>query len=106
MEKWLAGRRTYILAGLIVSTAVLLVFLGELTPETASAIALIALGGFAASFRAALDRHQAETIQVLREVALAGMEMSARNVPALIAATSQAVQDGAKLADECGKESR
>ena len=100
MKKWLTGRKTYLGAILVVAIAAGLVFFHRLTPQVALAVALFALSLFAATFRAALQRHHDEAMEVLSEVAIAGAAVAARNVSGAMSAGAAAFEDGAKLDSE------
>ncbi|HEY4358259.1 MAG TPA: hypothetical protein VGN16_21110 [Acidobacteriaceae bacterium] len=102
MMNWLVGKKTYLIAAAVCLATGGLVFAGRLTPETACAVGLFALGLFAASFRSALQTHQEDTMQLLRDLAGMGMSVSTRNVPQAIAAGARVVKDAAVLATECG----
>jgi len=104
--RWMAGRKTYLVAGMVLLTLVALVFLGRLTPDTGVALVTLAAAGFAATFRAALERHQKEEIALLQSIALAGAAAAAHNVPGAIRAAEAAIPQGAQLAEELSKEKR
>jgi hypothetical protein len=76
---WLLGKKTYLLAVLLVVTVLALVLLGRLTPETALTVALVFAGLLSASFRSAIELHHAEVMDVLEEVAEAGAALRAGN---------------------------
>ena len=103
---WMAGRKTYLMAGVVFLATVTLVFLGRLNPTTASAVVLFAISGFAATYRSALARHQEEEIAILVTIANAGKAAAARNSPALISAATQVVEQGTKLAGEIAQEQK
>jgi hypothetical protein len=97
---WLEGKKTYILAGAVCLVVLVLVYLGRLTPTTAMAIALLALGGFAATFRAALAAHQEDLLDLLQAVAATGVAVAAHNSGAALKAGAAAVEDGARVEQE------
>jgi hypothetical protein len=102
---WMAGRKTYIMAGLVLAVTFTLVFLQRLTPTTAFAVVMFAVSGFAATFRSALQRHQAESVAILIDIAAAGKAAAGHNSVALGGSLMQAAQDSGKLADEIHAES-
>ena len=106
IRTWATGRKTYLLSALVILVALVLVFFHRLTPETAFTVALVAIGLFAATFRAALQTHHDETLQVLREVAIVGTDVATHNLGAALAVGTQAVQDGAKLDVEIEQEGK
>jgi hypothetical protein len=100
LRRWLEGRKTYIGAAVVFATAFVLVFFGKLTPTTATAILLFALGIFSVTFRstlAKLQNHQAEIVAGLQEVAIAGAAVASRNPSAALAATVEVVKASVKL---------
>jgi len=101
---WLAGRKTYLLAGVLVSVLLTLVFLGKLTPEIAAGLSTLAVGGFAVTFRSALERHQAEEVELLRDIALAGSMAVAHNALGALKIAQQAVPQGVQLVEELKQE--
>jgi hypothetical protein len=101
---WLAGRKTYLLAAVLVQAVLVLVFLGRLTPETAAALGLLAASGFAVTFRSALERHQAEEIALLQDVARAGGAVAVHNNAALVSDVVKTVEDGIVLAAKVNEE--
>ena len=100
MKVWLEGKKSYLVAVLMVFATLLLVAIGKLTPETATAVLMVSLGLFAATFRAALERHHEEVLATMIAVSEAGGALATHNVPAALKAGEQAVADGAKLATE------
>jgi hypothetical protein len=101
---WMAGRKTYLLAGGVIFVLLTLVFLGRLTPETGIVLVSFAVCGFGVTFRHALERHHDEAIAVLRGVALAGEAAAVHNVPGALQAAEATLPQGVKLAEELGKE--
>jgi hypothetical protein len=97
---WLAGRKTYILAGLVVLTILVLVFLGRLTPEAAYTIALTALAGFAVTFRSALADHQAQVISVLMDVGQLGVAVRTGNRAGELAVAQDLAKQGIALVEQ------
>lgn len=96
---WLAGRKTYILAGLVVLTILVLVFCGMLTPEAAYTVALVALAGFAVTFRSALADHQAQVISVLMDVGNLGAAVRGHNKEGELAAAQDLAKQGIGLVE-------
>lgn len=80
----LAGKKTYLLAALLVVTVVVLVLLGELTPETGLAVALVFAGLLSASFRSAIEQHHAEVLNLLIGISEAGADLRAGNKAAVL----------------------
>jgi|SRR6185437_5042280 len=76
---WLKGKRTYILAFVVLAVVGTAVFRGDLTPDVASGILLAALAGFAVTFRAAIADHQAEMMEALQDIAAAGVAVRAHD---------------------------
>lgn len=97
---WLAGRKTYLLAGVVILALLALVFLGKLTPDTGVALVTFAVAGFGVTFRHALQRHQDEEIALLRGIAQAGVDVAAHNAPAALAVAETELPQGVKLAEE------
>ena len=97
---WLAGRKTYLVAGVIVAVTVALVFFGRLTPTTASEILVFGVSAFAVTFRSALQRHQDEVLMLLTLAAKAGEAAAAHNSAAAGAAGLQVVKQGVTLVQE------
>ena len=56
-REWLSGKKTYLLAALLVVTVSILVFLGRMTPATGLTVALVFAGLLSASFRSAMAEH-------------------------------------------------
>jgi hypothetical protein len=79
VRELLAGRKTYLLASLLVGTVLALLALGRLTPETALTVALVFAGLISASFRSAIEQHHAEVLKLLVAIAEAGAEMRVGN---------------------------
>lgn len=100
----MAGRKTYLLAGLVILAMFALVFMGRLTPETGGALMTLAAAGFAATFRDALERHQKEEIALLKTIAQAGAAAAAHNVAGALAAAEDALPQGVALAHELNQE--
>jgi len=99
----LAGKKTYLLAALLVVTVLILVYLGCLTPETALTVALVFAGLLSASFRSAIGQHHAEVLNLLIGISEAGVDMRAGNKAGAVevirqtAAKEVASPDGAAL---------
>lgn len=101
---WMAGRKTYLLAGGVLSVLLALVFLGRLTPDVGVGLVTVAVCGFGGTFRHALERHQQEEIAILRRIAQAGAAAAVHNVPGIIQAGSLAISMGEQLAQEVEQE--
>jgi hypothetical protein len=98
----LAGRKTYLLAGLLVLTVVVLVFFGKLTPETALAVALVFAGLISASFRSAIEQHHAEVVNLLIDVAEVGVAVRSHNKAAEVSAAEGLAEQGIAVAASAG----
>jgi uncharacterized membrane protein YphA (DoxX/SURF4 family) len=94
---WLSGKKTYLLAAILLLTVGVFVFLGRLTPQVAMTVALVFLGLFAASFRDALAKHQAQVIQFLEDTALVGKLTLAKNGKAAAIAGVALATDASEL---------
>jgi len=97
---WMVGRRTYLLAGVVILALLVLVFLGRLTPDTGVALLTFAAGVFAVAFRSVLQRHHAEAVAILKGVADAGAAAAAHNGAEVIAIAKTTVPEGVKLVEE------
>lgn len=97
---WLAGRKTYLLSGVVILTLLVLVFLGKLTPDSGAELLIFAVGIFAVAFRNVLQRHHAEAVAILEGVAQAGTAVAARNGAEMVAIAKVTVPQGVKLAEE------
>jgi hypothetical protein len=99
----MSGRKTYLLSGLLLVVTLGLLAAGKLSPATT--LALIALGGFPATFRSALARHSEEELRLLAEIAAAGAGLAIHNYPIVReaggAAVMQALQLGRELQADC-----
>ena len=104
IKTWMEGRKTYILAAVVCLVADVLVWLHRLTPDMALSLALFALSGFAATFRAALQRHHEEVLMGLTYVAEAGADVAAHKLPAAVIAGEQAVETAVNLGTEIKQE--
>ena len=80
---WLVGKKTYILAYVILASTIFLLLVGKLNTSTALTLLLLAAAGFPATFRAALARHQEEELALLTGLALLAKDAVMRNVPSL-----------------------
>lgn len=98
--KWLSARWRYDLASLLALTVMVLVFTGRITVDTAMAFVLTIITLLVLDLRPQLERHRAEMVQLLTEVAAAGRAAQTHNVGAAVRVGELAVQDGAKLAEE------
>lgn len=79
---WLAGRKTYLLALLLVVVTVTLVATNKLTPENGVVLLLLFSAGFAATFRDALERHQAQSVQIIAGTAATLRDIATKNFKA------------------------
>ena len=102
---WLAGRKTYILAGIVILIVLALVFFGRLTPTMAAAIAVFALCGFSITFRSALHNHQAQVIAIFQKIADAGGQIHIRNSVVAREDILAAAEDAFGLAQQVRAES-
>ena len=100
VREWLAGKKTYLLAGLLVVTVLVLVWVGKLTPETALTVALVFAGLLSAIFRSAIEQHQAQVLQALAAVAEAGVDARAGNKAAAVAVLKSEASAAEQLAVE------
>ena len=98
MVAWLKGKKTYLLAGLLILAVIVLVAMGKLTPQNALALSLLALGGFSVTFRSALANHQAQALAILQDASQAGALYRAGNIPASRDAVVRMVNDASRLA--------
>lgn len=101
---WLAGKKTYLLAGVVVLALLVLVAMGRLTPETGAGLLVFAAAGFGITFRAALARHQAEVVAILQGTVKIGSAVAAHNVPGAIQAAESLAPQGVQLAQELNAE--
>ena len=101
---WLAGRKTYLLAGVTILVLLFLVFLGKLTPESGCVLVAFAVSGFAVTFRHALERHHQAEVSLLLDIATAGLAYRQHNRGALASAAEAALHDGTGLATDLNKE--
>lgn len=101
---WMAGKKTYLLAGGVILVLLVLVGLGRLTPETGTALLVFAACGFGVTFRAALQRHQAEEIAILKGIAQAGAAVAKHDVPGAIRIAVGVAPQGMQLAQELNAE--
>jgi hypothetical protein len=92
IREWLSGKKTYLLAGLLIVTVSTLVFLGRMTPATALTVALVFAGLISASFRSAIEQHHAEIITVLLGISEAGIDLRAGNKAAAVQALEPALE--------------
>jgi len=99
---FLVGRKTYILAGVLCLATAVLVYTGRLTPTVALGTLLIALGGFAATFRNALQRHQEDSLRLLADIAAVGVAV--KNHKDIQPAVTTAAKDGYVLGEEIEQE--
>jgi hypothetical protein len=100
IREWLGGRKTYLLAALLVVTVLILVYAGQATPETVLPVALVFAGLLSASFRSAIERHHAEVLNLLMGISEAGADMRAGNKAGAIALVKSAAPVAEQLAGE------
>ena len=98
VRMWLSGKKTYLLAALLVVTVLFLVFLGRLTPVAAMTVALVFAGLLSASFRSAIAEHQAQLIAVLMDVGQLGVAARNHDKAAELAAAQGLAKDAAAAA--------
>jgi hypothetical protein len=104
MRRYLAGKKTYLVAASIAVLTLSLVGCHRLSPEVAATLLLLGVSAMGATYRSALERHHQELMEVLSDVAIAGAAAAARSPAALEAALS-AIQGGAHLVCEVKQES-
>lgn len=101
---WMAGKKTYLLAAGILLVGLGLLLTGKLTPATASGLILFAACAFPVTYRAALERHQKDTLAALQQIALVGASVTVHNYPEARAegaeAMAQIIRLGQTLATE------
>ena len=103
---WMAGKKTYLLAGVILLVAAMLGLRDELTPETATFLLVVSVPGFAVTFRSALMRHHQEELMILEELAETGAAVAARNLPAAVEDVVKVAAAGERLVEECQQEQK
>ena len=103
-RSWLAGKKTYLLATGGVLVVIALVAMGRLTPEIGIGILIFIACGFGATFRSALQRHQAEEIAILKGIAQAGTALARHDVPGAIRNAMAIAPQGVQLAQELNAE--
>jgi hypothetical protein len=101
---WMAGKKTYALAGGVILVLLVLVALGRLTPETGTGLLVFAACGFGVTFRSALQRHQAEEIAILKGIAQAGVALTKHDVPGAIRTAMAVAPQGMQLVQELQQE--
>jgi len=79
IQERLSGKKTYLVAALLVVTVLVLVFLGKMTPATAFTVALVFAGLLSATFRAAIEKHHDEEINLLVAISEAGGDVIHHN---------------------------
>jgi hypothetical protein len=104
VREWLAGKKTYLLALLLVVTVLVLVYLGRLTPETALTVALVFAGLLSASFRSAIEQHHAEVLNLLIGISEAGADLRAGNKAGAVAVAKSMEPTAETLAAELNAE--
>jgi hypothetical protein len=108
MRIWdfLAGKKTYLLAGTLLLIALGLLLAGRMSPTAVLFLVSVAVCGFPATFRQALARHQQEELELLEEIAQTGAALMAHNMKVAAAMGELAALDGAHLASECKDEAQ
>jgi hypothetical protein len=97
---WLKGKKTYVVAALLLGATLQLLVSGHLTPTTALTVLMFAATLFPATFRAALAQHQAEELQLLGQIAAAGAAVTVHNYGAAERSGAAAVAEGIRLVNE------
>jgi hypothetical protein len=95
---WLAGRKTYLLAGLVLAVVALAVFSGQMTPDRAYTVLLFATAGFAVTFRSAIETHHTEVIAALMDVGQLGIAVRHGDKKAEEAVVQDLAQQGINFA--------
>jgi hypothetical protein len=95
---WLAGRKTYLLAGLVGLVVAAAVFFGQMTPDRAYVVLLFATAGFAVTFRSAIETHHAEVIAALMDVGQLGIAVRHGDKAAEEVVVQDLAQQGIKFA--------
>lgn len=103
---WIAGQKTYLLSGVVLGGLLVCLFEGRLTPQTALRIVVCAVPLYAITFRSALERHNAQVLCVLKEIAAAGVMHATHQDRAAMAQLETAVADGCQLAGEIAQEEK
>jgi hypothetical protein len=96
----LTGKKTYLVAGLLLLATVVLLGVGKLTVTTALALVMFAVSLFPVTFRAQLERHQAETLLLLGQIAAGGIALAGKNLPAAERDGEAAAATGLRLVSE------
>jgi len=96
----LAGKKTYLLSGLLVVTVLVLVFLGRLTPETALTVALVFAGLLSASYRSAIEQHHQEVLSLLYLISETGQDVLTHQVGKALPLLKTAAPIAEQLASE------
>lgn len=100
----MAGQKTYLLSGAVVGGLLVCLFERRLTPGAALQIVLFAAPLYAVTFRSALERHNAQVLCLLKEIAAAGVMHATHQDRAAIGQLTAAVEDGCQLAGEIAAE--
>lgn len=100
MKSWLEGKKTYIAAVLVAAVTIVLVGLGKLSPAAATTVGLLAASVFAATYRAAIERHHEEVLATMVAVSEAGADLAHHNMPGALKAGEAAAQSGLRLVQE------
>jgi hypothetical protein len=100
----MAGKKTYLLAGGVVLVLLSLVAAGRLTPATGPALLVFTAAGFGVTFRAALQRHQAEVVAILQGTVQIGAAVASHNVSGAVKAAEAIAPQGMELAQEINQE--
>jgi fumarate hydratase class II len=102
LRSWLAGKKTYLAAGLTMVLAGAGVGLGKLS--FAQATTLVSIAGTAVGLGAKLERHQAEVAQELRDLAKVTADAAGHRYTALPADAMALATDGMMIARGAGAE--
>jgi hypothetical protein len=89
VKQFLAGKKTYIVAGLLVALGVLMVLKGQTT--NGMSVVLFGFGFVGLGDRA--NRHQSEILQAIQDGGRIAIDMQTGNKPALAVDTQAALND-------------
>ncbi|WP_162538774.1 hypothetical protein [Granulicella sp. WH15] len=100
----MAGKKTYLLAGVLLLAAIALLLTGQLTPTSAMTLLLVGAFGFPVTFRSAIKRHEQDVLTILQQIALAGVYMRSHNSAGAEGALKQSLGDAVTLGRELQSE--
>ena len=106
VRAWLQGKKTYVLAGLLLALTLALVWTGRMTPAWAMTLIAVAACGLPVTFKASLERHRATELELLEEIAESGTALAAHNSAALEAGLQRIYNTGSALVGECQEEAK